>query len=218
MAELTGVGSDAGSGNGLSGGLSGSDALGLGGLAAGGAGLGYLLSQGPAPLPQPFQQLEANVPGMEAEASTLESTGAGFAGQGAQALQQAQSGILTAPQQAQLTQYTQGLDNTAAQTFASMGRNINQDTSGIAAKADIDAKVNAMAQQEIQSTIALGLGETNAGLSYSGQGLQFQSAANQALITAGQAQMTADQNYSTALTGAFKAIGSIAGPLLAAAA
>ena len=70
----------------------------------------------------------------------------------------AQQGQLTGPQQAQLNLYRQGLQNQAQQTYASMGRNINQDTSGISTQAHIDEQVNAMSQQQIQSTIALGLG------------------------------------------------------------
>ena len=118
----------------------------------------------------------------------------------------AQNGQLTVPQQAELNQFAQGEKNTAAQTYASMGRNINQDTSGISTQQNIDASINAMAQKEIATTIQLGLGELSAGGSMTGQALGFENAANQALIQAGQAQIQQDKDYSTALTGAFSSI------------
>ena len=192
-------------------GISGSTALTGGGLALGAGGLAYLLSQGPAPLPSEFQTLTGDVPQETAEATSLEAGGQALTGQGAQALQMAQQGQLTPEQQAQLSLYHEGLSNTAEQTFASMGRNINQDTSGISAQAQIDTQVNAMAQAQIQSTIALGLGEVSAGNTMTNTGLGFQNAANSALIAAGQAQVQADTNYSNALTGVFTAIGSMVG-------
>lgn len=195
----------------LSGGLSSSGALGLGSLAIGGAGLGYLLSQGEPPLPTEFGQLTANVPGMEAQAQTLFGEGQGLTTQGTQALEMAQKGELTPEQQAQLKLYQGGLTNTAQQTFASMGRNINQDTSGISAQGNIDTQVNAMAQQQIQSTIALGLGELSAGSNMTGQALSFENAADSALIAAGQAQIQQDKSYSDSLTSVFSSIGNILG-------
>ena len=198
-------------------GLSSSSLTGIGGLVAGGAGLAAILGEGESPLPSEFSTLTNNqVPALTSEASTLQGEGQQFYGQGSQALQQAQEGILTQPQQAQLQQFQQGLTNTADQTYASMGRNANQDTSFISTSADIDAKVNAMAQQQIQSTIALGLGETSAGNQYSSTALGFQSAADQALISAGTAQVQLDTNYSQALTSAFTAIGGMAAKALPA--
>jgi hypothetical protein len=185
---------------------------------AGGAGLAGLFLSGSNQIAPQFQELENNVPGMEAEAQTLEGEGQTFTNQGTQALQMAQNGQLTTPQQAALSLYQGGLENTAAQTYASMGRNINQDTSGISTQANIDTQVNAMAQQDIQSTIALGLGETSAGSNATGQGLGFQNAADQALIAAGNAQVSADQAYSQSLTGAFSAIGTLLGGVAGAAA
>jgi hypothetical protein len=215
-APLDLIGPGTGTSTGATSGAASSLSLGgIGTAAAGGAGLAGLLSLGGGTsLPWEYGALTTNAAGDEAEASTLENQGSTFTNQGAQALQMAQNGQLTQPQQAQLTQYTQGLDNTAAQTYASMGRNINQDTSGISTQANIDSQVNAMAQQDIQSTIALGLGETSAGNSYDTTSLAFSNAANQALISAGQAQMTADSNYSNALSGVFSAIGSIAGGVI----
>ena len=183
----------------------------LGTAAAGGAGLAGLFLSGSTQLPEQYQQLEGNVPGLEAEAGTLESEGQTFTSQGAQALQMAQNGQLTQPQQAQLQLYQGGLQNTAAQEYASMGRNANQDTSFISTQAQIDTQVNAMSQQDIQSTIALGLGEVSAGSAATGQALGFENAADNALIAAGQAQVAADQSYSNALSGAFSAIGTILG-------
>ena len=188
-------------------------------LAAGGAGAaGLLLTGGSTQLPPQFQQLEANAPVLEADANTTFSEGQTFAGQGAQALQMAQNGQLTPPQQAALQLYKQGLNNTAAQTYAGMGRNINQDTSGISTQANIDTQVNAMAQQDIQSTIALGLGETSAGNAYDSTSLGFENAANTALIAAGNAQIQADKDYSSSLSGAFGAIGTLLGGVAGAAA
>ena len=188
--------------------------LGLGALGVGAAGFGAILGQGESPLPGEFNQLLGTVPGLQSQGSQLFGQGQSYLGQGQQALAMGQAGQLTGPQQAQLNLYRQGLGNQAAQTYASMGRNINQDTSGISTQAHIDEQVNAMAQQQIQSTIALGLGETQTGMGLSGQALGFESAANQALIEAGNAQLKQDQAYSSALTGAFAAIGQIAGPAL----
>jgi hypothetical protein len=209
MADDTIGGSTAGA---SSSGPSSSSLLSLGALGVGAAGLGTILGEGESPLPPEFSQLTtSNVPWLESGASTLFNEGQTFTNQGAAALSMAQNGILTGPQQAQLEQYKEGLTNTADQTYASMGRNINQDTSGISTQADIDAKVNAMSQQQIQTTIALGLGETSAGSSLTGQGLAYESAANNALIAAGQAQLQQDKDYSTALTGAFSSIATILG-------
>jgi hypothetical protein len=203
-------GTDLGSGSGLSGGQLGGAAM----LGAGALGLGAILGEGESPLPQEFTQLQQSVPTLQSQGSTLFGEGQTYANQGAQALQMAQNGVLTPQQQAQLSLYSGGLKNQTAQTFASMGRNANQDTTAISMQADNDAKVNAMAQQQIQSTIALGLGEAGLGNSFSGQALGFENAANQALVQAGSAQLQQDKDYSTALTGAFAAIGQIAGPAL----
>lgn len=183
----------------------------IGTAAAGGAGLAGILSLGEDSLPWEYGQLTQDAGVENQQAQTLFGEGQTFENQGSAALLMAQNGQLTQPQQAQLQLYKQGLDNTAQQTYASMGRNINQDTSGISTQANIDTQVNAMAQQQIQSTIALGLGETSAGSSFAGQAGQYESAANQALIAAGQAQMQSDAAYSSALSGVFSAIGTIAG-------
>jgi hypothetical protein len=198
-------------------GVSGSTALGAGGLALGAGGLGYMLSKGPGQLPWQYGQLENQVPGELAQAQSLESSGADLTAQGKSALAMAQAGQLTVPQQAEVNKYGTSLTNQARQQYYSMGRNPDQDTSFIQTTANIDAEVNAMAQKEIQSTIALGLGEIQAGTGETGQGLQFQSAANQALIAAGEAQIKLDQQYSQSLTGAFAAIGTLFGTAAKAA-
>jgi len=200
-----------------SGSLSNSSALGLGELGIGGAGLGLLLAQGESPLPSEFGQLTANVPTLENDSSTLFNEGQTFTNQGSQALNMAQNGVLTPQQQAQLQVYQGGLQNTAAQEYATMGRNSNQDTSFVSTQANIDTQVNAMAQQEIQSTIALGLGETSAGSNFTGQALGYENAANTALIAAGNAQLQQDKDYSSSLTSAFTAVASIAGKAAVAA-
>jgi hypothetical protein len=190
--------------------LGSAGALGIGAL-----GLGSILAQGPGPLPAQFGQLQSGVPGLRSEAQLLEGQGAGLVGQGQQALAMGQAGILTAPQQAQLKQYSSGLTNQARQMYYSMGRNPDQDTSFIGATADIDSKVNAMAQSQIQSTIQLGLGEISGGSSLSSQGLGFENAANQILLQAGQAQLQADKSYSDSLTNVFGSIAKMLPAVLA---
>ncbi len=189
--------------------LGSAGALGLGAL-----GFGAILGKGESPLPTQFGQLQGTVPGLRGQAGVLESQGGALVGQGTQALGMAQRGELTPEQQAQLKQYSTGLTNLARQQFYSMGRNPDQDTSFISQTANIDERVNAMAQQQIQTTITLGLGEISGGNSLIGEGLGFENAANQALITAGQAQLAQDKNYSDSLTGAFSAIGKLFGALL----
>lgn len=186
-------------------------ALGLGALAVGGAGLGLMLGQGESPLPSEFGTLTSSVPTLRSQGSALFNTGQGLIEQGQGALAMAQAGQLTAPQQAQLNQYERGLNNQAIQTYASMGRDYNHDTSAISTSANIRAQVNAMAQQDIQSTIALGMSELQAGGSFTGQALGFESAANQALIAAGNAQVQLDKDYRQSLSSAFSAIGTMFG-------
>ena len=189
----------------------------VGTAVAGGAGLAGLFASGSDQLVPQFQQLENNVPQIENEAQTLEGEGQTFTTEGTQTLNNAAAGVLTPEQQAQLSVFHTDLTNTANQEYANMGRNPNQDTSYISTQADIDTKVNAMAQQQIQSSIALGLGQIGAGNSATGQGLGFQNAADAALIAAGNAQVASDAAYSTALNGAFSAIGTILGGSIGAA-
>lgn len=188
-----------------------------GALAAGGAGLGMMLAQGPGELPGQYRDLQGGVPGMRSQSELLSHEGSALVGQGTEALRMGAAGELTPAQQAQLNQYHTGLTNQARQQFYGMGRNPDQDTAFISQTADIDAKANAMAQEQIRSTITLGLGEITGGSSLSGQALGFTNAANQALIAAGEAQIKMDENYSKSLTSAFTAIGSMAGMAAGAA-
>jgi hypothetical protein len=195
---------------GSSGLFSGAGALGLGAL-----GLGAILGKGESPLPAQFQQLQANAPGMMSTGQGLVGQGQGLVGQGQQALAMGQAGTLTPEQQAQLKVYTEGLTNQARQQFYNMGTSPDSNTAFLSTTADIDTKVNAMAQQQIQTTIQLGLGEMSGGSSLIGQGLGFENAANQALLAAGNAQLQQDKNYSDSLTAAFSAIGKMAGSVMA---
>jgi hypothetical protein len=186
-------------------------------LAAGAIGFGSLLAMGPGSLPPEYGQLTAGVPQLQSEALNLEGQGGALINQGTQALGMAQAGQLTPEQQAQLKVYSGGLENTARQTYASMGRNPDQDTSFITTQGNIDTQVNAMAQQQIQSTIQLGLGEISGGNSLNSTALGFENAANQALIAAGEAQVKLDTSYSSSLTSAFGAIGQMFGAAAKAA-
>jgi hypothetical protein len=186
--------------------FSGAGALGIGAL-----GLGSLLAQGPGPLPAQFGQMQSEVPGMLSTGQGLVSQGQGLVGQGQQALGMAQRGELTPEQQAQLKVYSGGLTNQARQMYYNMGTNPDANTSFLSTTADIDTKVNAMAQSQIQSTIQLGLGEISGGNSLIGEGLGFDNAANQILLQAGQAQLQQDKNYSDSLTSVFSGIAKIAG-------
>jgi hypothetical protein len=186
----------------------------LGVLGVGALGFGAMLGQGPGQLPQQFGDLTGAVPGMRAQAGQLEGQGHTLVNHGTEALRRAQHGELTPEQQAQLKVYSGGLTNQARQQYANMGRNPDQDTSFLSTTANIDERVNAMAQQQIQTTIQLGLGEISGGSSLIGQGLSFESAANTALIAAGEAQIKLDQSYSSSLTSAFSAIGKMFGAAL----
>ena len=178
-------------------------------LGVGALGIGALASGGPAALPPQFGQM--NVPYLQQTGQGLVGQGQGLVGQGQSALAMAQHGELTPEQQAQLKVYSGGLTNQARQQFYNMGQNPDESTAFLSTTANIDAQVNAMAQQQIQTTIQLGLGEISGGNSLIGQGLGFESAANQALLQAAQAQMAADKDYSSSLTSAFSAIGTMFG-------
>jgi hypothetical protein len=195
-------------------GPSGSQLLGAGALGIGAVGIGSLLAQGPGNLPSQYGQLEQNAPWLQAAGQQEFGQGQSMVTSGQQALTMAQNGQLTAPQQAQLNQYSTGLTNQSRQMFANMGQNPDQSTAFLTQTANNDAQVNAMAQQEIQSTIQLGLGEVSGGSSLMSGGLGYESAANQALIAAGQAQIQLDQQYSSGLSSAFGAIGSLFGAVV----
>lgn len=169
---------------------------------------------GPNPLPGEFQAVKSEVPALAQSSDALKNFGYGLLGQGGEALGMAQRGELTAPQQAELGRFQTGLTNQARQQFYGMGRTPDKDTAFIGTTADIDQRVNAMAQQQIQSTIALGLGELSSGSSLFGQALGFDQAAINALIQSGQAQIHSDEAYRKSLTEAFSAIGKIFGSIL----
>jgi hypothetical protein len=189
-----------------------SDALGLGAL---GVGLGAILGKGESPLPQQYQQMQAMVPGLQRNAGTLFGQGQQLYGMGQKELQRAAAGELTLPQQAQLKQYQTGLQNQANQTMAAMGRNMTGDTSAIGITADIDAKVNAMAQEQIRTTLQTGFGELQASQGEFSTSLGYSTAAANILEAAGKAQLAEDQAYSKSLSDAFGAIAKMAGTIMA---
>jgi hypothetical protein len=206
----TSLGDSAGKGASDSSGLGGIG--GLGGLAAlgvGAAGFGTILGMGESPLPTEYGQALGQVPALQANAGTLFNEGQTLTAQGTQALADAEAGRLTPEQQAQLGQFSTGLTNKSRQMFASMGRNPDADTAAITQQANDDAQVNAMAQQQIQTTIQLGLGELSSGSNFSGQSLAASSAASNILLQAGQAQLQQDKAYSDSLTSAFSSIGKM---------
>jgi hypothetical protein len=190
-------------------------ALGAGGIGA--LGLGALIAQGPGQLPSQFGQATQSSPWEIATGQQTIGQGQQLVGQGTQALAMAQAGQLTPEQQAQLGQYSSGLTNQSRQMFYSMGQDPDKSTGFVTQTANIDQQVNAMAQQQIQSTIKLGLGEISGGNSLMSTGQSEISAATQALMAAGEAQLKLDTSYSSNLTSAFGAIGSMFGALGGAA-
>lgn len=214
-------GGDLSSGNssGLSAGTWGT--LGLGALGLGT--LGYLASQGPtnvASIPG-FAQANAMVPGYQANAAQTWNQGQGFLGQGGANLEMAAKGQLTPEQAAQLALTQQGLENTARQTYASMGRDMSRDTSGISTEANIAAQTTAIAQSYIQSTIALAGQQITAGQNLLGTSLAESNAATNILIQEGQQQVALNKQFSDSMSSAFgsiaKIFGAVAPTLLKAA-
>lgn len=191
--------------------ISGSTWGSLGALGVGALGFGSILAKGESPLPAQFQAMEGNVPFLQNTGQGLVGQGQGLVSQGQSALAMAQRGELTPEQQAQLNVYGTGLNNQTRQQFYNMGQNPDQSTAFISQTADNDAKVNAMAQQQIQTTIQLGLGQISSGNSLIGQGFGFENAANQVLLEAGKAQLQQDKDYSSSLTSAFSSIAQLFG-------
>lgn len=200
-----------------SGGFSNGQLLGAGALGLGALGVGSMLASGPGNLPAPYLQAEGQVPWLQGTGQQIVGQGQGLVTSGQQALAMAQAGQLTPEQQAQVNVYGTGLTNQTRQMYANMGINPDTDTSFISSTADIDTKVNAMAQAQIQSTIQLGLGEVSGGSSLISQGNGMENAANQILLQAGQAQLQLDQQYSSSLSSAFGAIGTLFGAVAGAA-
>jgi hypothetical protein len=182
-----------------------------GALGAGALGVGSLLAQGPGNLPWEFGAVASTSPWLTSTGQQTIGQGQQFINQGEQTLNNAAAGDLTGPQQAQLGQYSAGLNNQSRQMFYNMGRNPDADTAAITQQGNVDQQVNAMAQQMIQSTIQLGLGQISEGNSLMSTGSGEISAANNALIAAGNAQVQQDTAYSTNLTNAFSAIGKMFG-------
>jgi hypothetical protein len=199
-------------GGGSSSGFNTADALGLGAL---GIGAGIMLGKGETPLPPEYAQMGAMVPGLQAGASDLYGKGQQIYGMGLQDIQKGRAGELTIPQQAALGLYRTDLTNKANQMYAGMGRNVTQDTSAISTAALTDAQVNAMAQEEIRTTLATGFNELRAGQDDFQKSLGYSEAAAKILQTEGEAQLKQDQAYSQSLTNMFGSIAKIAGAFLA---
>lgn len=214
-ADLQGYGSS-GAQIDPSGGFSTGQMIGAGALGLGALGVGSMLAQGPGNVPPQYLQAEGQVPWLQNTGQQIVGQGQGMVSQGQSALAMAQAGQLTPEQQAQVNVYGTGLTNQARQMYANMGVNPDKDTSFLSTTADIDTKVNAMAQAQIQTTIQLGLGEVSGGNSLIGQGSGMENAANQILLQAGQAQLQLDQQYSSSLSSAFGAIGSLFGAVAGA--
>ena len=211
---MTDIGDISGGKGASGGGFGGADLLSLGTLGAGAGALGYMLSQGPAPLPPEFGAVTGtNVPVLEKQAGVLNTEGQQYINAGETTLSNAAAGKLTPEQQATLSLTAGGLANKTDQTIASEGMDPNRSTNAISFAALNDAQVSAMAQQFIQSSIALGFGQVQAGTTMTGQASADISAADQALIAAGQAQIQQDTNYSNSLTSVFSSIASLAGKI-----
>jgi hypothetical protein len=165
---------------------------------------------GPSPLPSQYGTITGQIaPTQFNQGGALFTTGAGLQSMGQQELAVAAAGQLTAPQQAALSQYHTGLENTALQTYENMGLTPSRTTSYISTEADIDQKTLAMAQQFIQSTIALGGAALAAGASFFGLGEQAESAAANELNQAGAAQLQNDKAYSDLIGSVFGSIAKI---------
>lgn len=184
--------------------------LGLGNILGAGAGLGalaYTMGKGESPLPSQYDVVQNTYAPTEfGQGQALYGQGQALAAQGQSLLAKAGRGELTAPQQASLSQTRTGLENQAAQMYYNMGRSPTHDTSFIGTTADIDARVNAMAQQFIQTTIQLGASELSAGSSFMTAGTAEENAATGAMLQVGQAQLKNDEDYSNAVSAAFGAL------------
>jgi hypothetical protein len=179
--------------------------------AAGGGIAALLLGSGGPNIPPQVGQVDANAGALETEAGTLWDSGNALIAGGRSALAPAMAGVLTPEQQATLTTERQSANNVANQTFASMGRNINQDTSGISTQVDIETKLMAAAQTFVNTNIDAAFKEIAIGASLTGQGSADMSAANTALLDVAKLTMEADKDYSKSLTDAFSAIGTLVG-------
>lgn len=152
-----------------------------------GAALAYQASQGPAKLPAASQALQ---PGGAATAPLL--------GLETSAANEATTGQLTAPQQAQVLEYVNGRQNELIQQLASSGvTNPTQDSRYISGLAKIQQDALAMQQQFITQAIQTA---TQAG-----------GAASQNIANVATQQIQQDTAYQDALAQAFAALGGSAG-------
>jgi len=141
---------------------------------------GYEALKGPAPLSSSGQALQA-------QGNTLNTTANAD-------LAAANSGTLTAPQQATITQYIQGATNQLYQQLASQGISNPQGSTGFTqGLQQIQQQATAMAQSYIQQSFS------NA-MSAAGQ-------AGSDLSAAAQEQTSSDNAYTTALSSAVASIG-----------
>lgn len=179
---------------------------------AAGGGIAALLMGGGGPqLPPQFGDIGANASTLTNEAGQLYGEGQSLIRGGQSALIPAMQGVLTPEQQASLTVANQKLGNEAAQLYASMGRNPNQDTSMISTQTDIQTKLLAASNAFVQTNIDAAFKEIGAGNSLTATGNQAMSQADSALLEEAKLQMQADKEYSDSLTSAFSAIGQIFG-------
>jgi hypothetical protein len=122
---------------------------------------------------------------------------------GQSALEMAERGELTAPQQAALEVYNKNLKNTALQQYGSMGITPSKSTSWLSSQEDIDQKTLAMSQSFIDTTIKLAMAEFAAGgtelqvgTSMMGQSAQSEDAASRNLLETAKMQVEQDKAYS----------------------
>jgi hypothetical protein len=163
--------------------------------------------------PKEFTQGQQSYAGGQALVAGGQSLLAG----GQSALEMAERGELTAPQQAALEVYNKGLKNTALQTYAGMGITPSKSTSWLSSQEDIDQKTLAMSQSFIQSTIqaamaefAAGGTELSTGTSMMGQSAQFEDAASKDLLATAQMQVQQDQAYSKLIGDTLQAVAKMA--------
>ena len=152
---------------------------GVGTAAAGGAGLAGLFSMGETAPPWEFGQVANNAATLEGESGTLFGEGQTFTNQGAQALELAQNGQLTQPQQAHCSCIVRGWAIRRRRPMPAWAAISIRIRLASARRPTLTRKSMLWLSNRSRSTIALGLGETSAGSSFSGQALGYESAANQ---------------------------------------
>lgn len=152
---------------------------------------------GPSPLPPQVGTVTGTIaPAAYAQGQAEIAQGSALAAGGTSALTTAQSGKLTAPEQAVVDQYTKGLENQALTTYAGMGITPSKSTSYLSTQEDINQKSLVMAQSFIDLNFKEAFAELTAGATFMGQGLQFEDAASKDLLVTAQMQIAQDQAYS----------------------